>query len=67
MLKKIILANIQRIIELVTQKIVNKLSNIWDWDPGSGKNLSRIQGSKRHLIPGPDPQKQDRKNDINAT
>jgi hypothetical protein len=25
-------------------------------DPGSGKNLSRIQGSKRHLIPDPDPQ-----------
>jgi hypothetical protein len=25
-------------------------------DPGSGKNLSRIQGSKRHRIPGPDPQ-----------
>jgi hypothetical protein len=25
-------------------------------DPGSGKNLSRIQGSKRHRIPDPDPQ-----------
>jgi hypothetical protein len=27
------------------------LSNIWVWDPGS-----RIQGSKRHRIPDPDPQ-----------
>jgi hypothetical protein len=25
-------------------------------DPGSGKNLFRIQGSKRHRIPDPDPQ-----------
>jgi hypothetical protein len=25
----------QRIIELLTQKIVTKLSNIWVWDPGS--------------------------------
>jgi hypothetical protein len=25
-------------------------------NPGSGKNLSRIQGSKRHRIPDPDPQ-----------
>ncbi len=25
-------------------------------DPGSGKNLSRIQGSIRHRIPDPDPQ-----------
>ncbi len=27
-------ANFQRIIELFTQKIVNKLSKIWVWDPG---------------------------------
>jgi hypothetical protein len=70
MLKKIILANFQRIIELFTQKIVNKLSKIWVWDPGSeirdpGSEIrdpektysgSRIQGSKRHWIPDPDPQ-----------
>ncbi len=34
------------------------LSKIWVWDPGSGKTYSRsrIQGSKRHRIPDPDPQ-----------
>jgi hypothetical protein len=36
MLKKKILANFQRIIELLTQKIVTKLSKIWVWDPRSG-------------------------------
>ncbi len=56
MLKKRIWASFQRIIELFTQKIVTKLSKIWVWDPGSGKNLSLIQGSKRHRIPDPDPQ-----------
>jgi hypothetical protein len=35
MLKKIIWANFQRIIEPFTQKIVNKLSKMWVWDPGS--------------------------------
>jgi hypothetical protein len=50
MLKKKIWANFQRIIELFTQKIVTKLSKIWAWDPGSGKNLFRIQGSKMHRI-----------------
>ncbi len=34
MLKKKIWANFQRIIELLTQKIVTKLSKIWVWDPG---------------------------------
>jgi hypothetical protein len=34
-LKKKIWANFQRIIELFTQNIVNKLSKIWVWDPGS--------------------------------
>jgi hypothetical protein len=50
-------------MELLTQKIVTKLSKIWIWDPGSGirdpgsgKNLFRIQGSKRHRIPDPNPQ-----------
>jgi hypothetical protein len=32
---KKIWANFQKIIELFTQKIVNKLSKIWVWDPGS--------------------------------
>ncbi len=57
-LKKKIWANFQRIIELFAQKIVTKLSKVCVWDPGSGigKNLFRIQGSKRHRIPDPDPQ-----------
>jgi hypothetical protein len=53
----------ERIIELVTQKIVNKHSKIWVWNPGSRipdpektYSGSRIQGSKRHQIPDPDPQ-----------
>jgi hypothetical protein len=55
-LQKKIWANFQRIIELFTQKIVTKLSKIWIWDPGSGKNLFRIPRPKRHRIPDPDPQ-----------
>ncbi len=53
MLKKKIWSKFQKIIELFTQKIVTKLSKIWVWDPGtgirdpgSGKNLFRIQGEK---------------------
>ncbi len=63
MLKKKIWANFQRIIELSTQKIVTTLSKVWVWDPGSEirdpektYSGSRIQGSKRHRIPDPDPQ-----------
>ncbi len=63
MLKKKIWANFQSIIELFSQKIVTKLSKIWVWDPGSEirdpeKTFSgsRIQGSKKHRIPDPDPQ-----------
>jgi hypothetical protein len=41
-MKKKIWANFQRIIELFTQKIVTRLSKIWIWDTGSGKNLFRI-------------------------
>jgi hypothetical protein len=60
-LKKKIWANFQRILELFTQKIVNKLSKIWwVWEPGSvirKKPIpdpgSGIQGSKRHRIPDP--------------
>ncbi len=50
--------NFQRITRLFIQKIVTKLSKIWVWDLGSGKNLSQIrdQGSKRHRTPDPDPQ-----------
>jgi hypothetical protein len=64
-LKKKILANFQRIIELFTKKIVKKLLKIWSWDPGSeirdpgsGKNLFRIPdpGVKKHPIPDPDSQ-----------
>jgi hypothetical protein len=63
LLKKKIWANFQRIIEHFLQKIVIKLSKIWFWDPGSEiqdpektYSGSRIQGSKRHRIPDPDPQ-----------
>jgi hypothetical protein len=42
MLKKKIWANFQRIVEVFTQKFFKMLSNIWVWDPGSGKNLFRI-------------------------
>ncbi len=54
-LKKKIWANFQRIIELLTKKIVKKFLKIWSWDPGSGKNLFRIPdpGVKKHPIPDP--------------
>jgi hypothetical protein len=54
MLKKKIWANFQRIIGLFTQKIVTKLSKIWVWDSGSGKNLFRIPdpGVKKAPDPG---------------
>ncbi len=69
-LKKKIWANFQRITELFTQKIVNKLSKLWIWDPGSeirdtgsGKNLFRIpdpgsrgQKGTGSWITDPDPQ-----------
>jgi hypothetical protein len=35
MLKKTILTNFQRIIDLFTQKVVTMLLKIWVWDPGS--------------------------------
>jgi hypothetical protein len=47
MLKKKIWANFQRIIELFTQKIVSKLTNIWVWDPGSGKKPIPDPGVKK--------------------
>jgi hypothetical protein len=52
-LKKKIWANFQRIIVLFTQKIVNKLSKIWVWDPGSGKNLFRIPDPGVKKAPDP--------------
>jgi hypothetical protein len=41
-------------IQIFTQKIVTKLSKIWVWDPGSGKNLFRIPdpGVKKAPDPG---------------
>jgi hypothetical protein len=51
-LKKKIWANFQRIIELVTKKIVKKLLKIWSWDPGSG---IRDPGSGIRKKPIPDP------------
>ncbi len=53
----------QELLKFFTQKIVTKPSKIWVWDPGSEirdpektYSGSRIQGSKRHRIPDPDPQ-----------
>jgi hypothetical protein len=53
-LKKKIWPNFQRIIELFTQKIVNKLSKIWIWDLGSRGQKgtgSRIP-DPQHWVPG---------------
>jgi hypothetical protein len=54
MLKKKMWANFQRIVEVFTQKMFNMLSNIWVWDPRSGKNLFRIPdpGVKKAPDPG---------------
>ncbi len=38
-------ANLQRIIELFTQKIVIKLSRIYVWDPGSKRHRIRIRNA----------------------
>jgi hypothetical protein len=46
MLKKLIWASSQRIIELLTQKFDTNLSKIWVWDPGSGKSFSGSKGQK---------------------
>jgi hypothetical protein len=57
-LKKNIWANFQRIIELFTQKL-SLSSQIYGFgirDPEKPYSGSRIQGSKRHRIPDPDPQ-----------
>jgi len=63
-LKKKIWANFQRFIELFTQKIIIKLSNIWVKDPGSeirdprsgipGSEI-RDPGSGENLFLIPDP------------
>jgi hypothetical protein len=42
--------NFQRIMDIFTQKIVNKLSKIWVWDPGSG---IQDPGSRKKPIPDP--------------
>jgi hypothetical protein len=54
-LKKKIWANFQRTIELFTQKIVNKLSKIWIWDPVSGKNLPVFRIPDPGVKKAPDP------------
>jgi hypothetical protein len=65
LVKKNFWANLQRIIELSTQKIVIKLSKIWGWDPGSeiqdpgsGKNLFRIPDPGPGVKKAPDAKKQ---------
>ncbi len=54
MLKKKIWANFQRMNSL--PKIVTKLSKIWVWDPGSGKNLFRVPDPGVKKASDPDPQ-----------
>ncbi len=65
MLKEKIGANFQRIIELLTQKVVTKFSKIWVWDPGSEIRDPRSgirkkpipdPGIQKAQIPDPDPQ-----------
>jgi hypothetical protein len=47
-------ANLQRIIELFTQRIVSKFSKIWVWDPRSGIRKKAIPdpGVKKAPDPG---------------
>jgi hypothetical protein len=54
MMKKKIWDNFQRIIELLTQKIVTKLSKILVWDPGSEIRKKPIPdpGAKKAPDPG---------------
>jgi hypothetical protein len=54
-MKKKIWASFQRIIEIFTQKFATKLSKIWVWDPGSGKNLFRILDPGPGVKKAPDP------------
>jgi hypothetical protein len=63
MLKKKIGPIFKELLKFLPKKIFNMLSNVWVWDPGSEirdpektYSGSRIQGSKRHRIPDPDPQ-----------
>ncbi len=53
MLKKKIWANFQRIIVTIFWVKSSKLSNIWVWDPGSGKNLLRIPDPRVKKAPDP--------------
>jgi hypothetical protein len=55
MLKKKIWVNFQRIIEVFTQKTFTKLSKVWVWDPGSGKNLFQIPDPDPGVKKAPDP------------
>jgi hypothetical protein len=50
------LANLQRIIVLFTQKIVTKLSKIWVGDPESGIRKKPIPDPGDKKAPDPDPQ-----------
>jgi hypothetical protein len=54
--EKIWASSFQRSIELFTQKFVTKLSKIFVWDPGSGKNLFRIPDPGPGVKKAPDPE-----------
>jgi hypothetical protein len=51
--KEKIWADFQRIIEVFYPKRITKLSKIWVWDPGSGKNLFRIPDPRGQKAPDP--------------
>ncbi len=53
--KKKIWANFQRIIELFTKKIVNKLFKIWSWDPGSEIRKNPFRDPDPGVKKAPDP------------
>jgi hypothetical protein len=67
MLKKKIWANFQRIIELFTQKIVNKLSKIMGLGSGIRKKPFRIPDPGVKKAPDLDPQHWSRKHQIPDT
>jgi hypothetical protein len=56
--KKKIWANFKELLKFLPKKfsLCSQIYGFGIQDPRSGKNLFRIQGSKRHWIPDPDPQ-----------
>jgi hypothetical protein len=53
--KKIFSARTLRIIVLLTQRFVSKISKIWVWDPRSGTRKKPIPGPGSRVKKAPDP------------